>query len=80
MPPIYKTRDRETPVPQQVPQEIPSGDDLPYDSTIETQNTETESQCHDFQDPELWNPKSRLALTGIKWSIFNKTKVICEDS
>ena len=61
-------------------QEIQSGDDSPYDSLTETINTETESQGHDHLDPERRVPKSKLALTGIKWSIFNKTKVLYEDS
>ena len=75
-PPIYKTRCREA----SFPQEIQSGDDSPYDSPTETINTETESQGHDHLDPEPRVLKSKLALTGIKWSIFNKTKVLCEDS
>ena len=46
------------------------------DSPTETINTETESLGHDHLDPEPQISKSNLALIGMKWSIFNKTKVL----
>ena len=74
-PPIYKTRDKATPVTHQVQEQISSGGESSDDSL-----SETETKDHDFQNTEMRIGKSKLALTGLQWSIFNKAKSICEES
>ena len=55
--------------------QIASGGESSHDSL-----SETKTHDHDFQDTGVRIRKSKLALTGLQWSIVNKAKSICKDS